>query len=241
MLGGAAADLLHQPVHVQQLPHHRPGAIAGPPAGARRKPDGERLGEILVGVLLGIGAAIGVDGDVLDVFAAQVVGAEDVAVGAGEAPEHLLPARAAPQAVGVVDGMAGLVAQQGHDALAVLDLPGLLLLDARQALIGQVERDADDRRPVGAAPAVGQVDIGLETKCPWPPSRGAGGGRTARRANRGGAVESDIRLFRSSKRTVSQLCTSEWIVLALMTTFGLFQNPEKSAPIFQPAAHSCRE
>jgi hypothetical protein len=47
----------------------------------------------------------------------------------------------------------------------------------------------------------------------------------------------DEGLDKSSKRTVSQLCTSEWIVLALMTTFGPFPKTGKAHSFLQPAAH----
>jgi hypothetical protein len=60
----------------------------------------------------------------------------------------------------------GLVAEEHHDRPAVFDLSGLLLLEADQAGVGKIERDADDGRPVRTAPFVRQVDIGLEAEPP---------------------------------------------------------------------------
>ena len=161
-----AAHGPHQAVHVAQLAQRGPALVAPPPAGARRQPDREGLGEVVIGVLLGVGAPVLVGVDVAHEAAAPVAGLELVPVGLGEHPEVLDPFLALPQPVGVVDGVPRLVAQELHDRGAVLDLAGLLLLQARQAGVGQVEGHPDDRHPVRAAPGVGQVEIGLEVHLP---------------------------------------------------------------------------
>jgi hypothetical protein len=54
-LGRVLPDVLHQPVDVEELAQDRPAPISLAPSGLGRQPDGEGLGEILVGVLLGAG------------------------------------------------------------------------------------------------------------------------------------------------------------------------------------------
>src|SRR5688500_5803714 len=56
--GRAATNILHEVIDVLELLQSRPVAIAPPPADARREPNRESLGEVLVGMLLGVGPAI---------------------------------------------------------------------------------------------------------------------------------------------------------------------------------------
>ena len=91
-----------------------------------------------------------------------------VAAGSGveERPNELLPAPPALQAVGVLHDVAGLVAQDAHAFRpgAALDLEDHLALQPHQARMGEVERDGDARRVVGAEPFVGHPGVRPDPK-----------------------------------------------------------------------------
>ena len=113
-------------------------------------------------MFLGVGPAELVVDDVAHKVPAERVGPERVAVRPGERAEHLGPIGSLVEPVGVVEGVPGFVPQQHHGDLAGFDLTGLLLLDAGQPPVHQVERDADDRHLVRTAPTVGRVDLRVE-------------------------------------------------------------------------------
>ena len=121
-----------------------------------------KVSEVLVGMLLRVGGPVLGHEDVPHELPAGRLGLEGLAVGLGERPEHLAPLGVLPEAVGIVEGVTGLVAEEHHHRLVVLDFARLFLFDAGQAAVGQVERDPDHRHLVGAAPGVGQVEPGAE-------------------------------------------------------------------------------
>jgi hypothetical protein len=146
---------LENAIHVLELLERRPGLVALAPAGARRQPHGEGLGEVFVWMLLGVPA-----GDVLDVGAAEGLGLVVVTVGAAERPEQLAPLGRRVDPIGVVVGVAGLMAQVHHDLGVGLEIVDLAL-DRREPGVGEVERDADDRVPGRTAPLICQVEAGI--------------------------------------------------------------------------------
>ena len=117
-------------------------------------------------MLLGVGPAVLAGVDVADELPAQGLRMKHLAVGFRERPEDLDPVRIFPEPIGVADRMARLVTHQHHRHLVVFDLAGLLLFDPRQSLVGQIERDADDRHAVGATPGVGQIERRAERPAP---------------------------------------------------------------------------
>ena len=68
--------------------------------------------------------------DVAHELPAERVGAERIAVRSREWPEHFCPFRVGVQAIGIVDGVPGLVPKEHHDHGVIFDLAGLLLFDA---------------------------------------------------------------------------------------------------------------
>jgi hypothetical protein len=85
-------------------------------------------------------------------------------VGLRRVAEQLLASPPAAQAVGVLDGVAGLVAQDAHAPLgrAALDLAHLAALELRQPRVGEIERNGDARHAVGRVPFVGQPEVRAE-------------------------------------------------------------------------------
>ena len=98
--------------------------------------------------------------DVANELAAGGLRVEDLAVGLRERAKDLGPAGLLPQSVGIAYRVARLVTHQHHHHLLVFHLTGLLLFDAGQALVGQIEGDADHGHAVGTTPRVGQIERG---------------------------------------------------------------------------------
>src|SRR5690606_9146647 len=83
----------------------------------------------------------------------------------GAAKEFAPPAPAV-QAVGELDGVPGLVAQDAHafSRRVALGLEHLGALQAHKPLVGQVKRDGNARRLLGREPLVGEPDAGAEAE-----------------------------------------------------------------------------
>ena len=130
-------QLVHQLVDVLELPERGPAGVAPPPARVGRQPDGERLGEVLVRVALGV-VRLEMEHVALAVRLRGVV----LRVRLRRLAEELLAPAAAPQAVGVLDRVAGLVAQDAHAPFrrAALDLAHLAALQLRQPRDGRGRR-----------------------------------------------------------------------------------------------------
>src|SRR5918993_3369208 len=132
-----AAQFAHQPIHVLQLTQgRRPGRVTPPPARAGSEPYGERFGEVFRRVALCIPT-----GEML--YVTPAAGSRPVAAGipARRRPEGGTPAGPPPQPEGVVDGVAGLMAQDAHEFFRVtaLDLAASPLLQRPQARMQQIE------------------------------------------------------------------------------------------------------
>src|ERR1044071_1520166 len=95
-------------------------------------------------------------GDVANVVLGEGDEGKVVAVRPAEGAEERVPLLGAKELVRVVEGVAGLVAEVGHDLALALDVVDGVL-DARHARIAEVEGDADDRLLGGAAPFDGEV------------------------------------------------------------------------------------
>ncbi len=138
-------------------------AKAGHPSYSRRQadrgfePHGERLGEILGGMGLGVPRA-----EVL--HEAPAAGPRPVGVRIRERgrPEHLAPAAAAAHSIGRVDGMPGLVAQDTHQpvAIAALHLAHEAPFEPREPPMRQVERDRDTGDAVRGEPLLREPAMG---------------------------------------------------------------------------------
>ena len=139
------------PVHVAQLRQRRPALVFLAPLRPRRQPDGEGLGEVLVGMLLRVPA-----GDVAHEAARERDRAVVVAVRAAERTEEIAPLRRLVQLVGIVEGVPRLVAEVHQDLALVLEIVHRLL-EARELRIGEIERDPDHGLAGRTAPFVGQI------------------------------------------------------------------------------------
>ena len=133
----------------------QPG-VALLPLAARRQPDRERLREILVGMALRV-PRIEVQDEALAIGLRRV----ELRVRLGGRAEHRAALPAQAQAEGVVDGVAGLVAQDAHGplVLAALDLEHLRLFQPLEPRVRQVEGHGDRRAAVGCEPLVRQVEV----------------------------------------------------------------------------------
>ncbi len=147
-------DLVHQCIDVLEFLQCRPAGIVAAPARLRLQPDGERLGEVLRRMALRI--------PVPEVqYVAPAAGTRRISVGVGcrRTAEYAPPAGPAPEPVGIVDRMAGLVT---HDAVtpfpvAAFHLAHHLPLQLKQARVREIEGhgeagDAVRRKPLGRQP-----------------------------------------------------------------------------------------
>ena len=128
-----------------------PVAVAAAPR-SPFQPDGERLGPVLVRVLLRVvvhARAV----QIADVVAAPGVRVVDVAVGAAEVAERLGPVAPAPQLKGVVDGVPRLVAEV-HEHLFARVLEEVIVHQPPEPWAGQVPGDVDAHRAVGGPEVV---------------------------------------------------------------------------------------
>ena len=143
-------------VDVLELPERRPAGVAPAPARVGRQPHGERLGEVLVRVALGV-VLLQVEHEALAVRLRRVV----LRVRLRRLAEELLAPAAPPQAIRVLDGVAGLVAQDAHapGRRAAFDLAHLAALELRQARVREVEGDGDAGHAVGRVPLVRQPEV----------------------------------------------------------------------------------
>jgi hypothetical protein len=117
-----------------------------------REPHRERLGEVLVGVLLPVPAGQ-VAHEALRERSRTVV----VAVLGVEVAEHLAPLGLVVELVGVVHGVAGFVTEAGHDARRVLEVVRVLLFVGMETSVHQIERQTNEGDAVRTAPLVGDV------------------------------------------------------------------------------------
>jgi hypothetical protein len=138
-------------INIAQLPDGRPCFVSAPPIRARRQPHGERFGEVFVGMLLRVPTC-----DVPHVLAAERHGTVPIAIAAVVRAEQSPPFGSGVEPVCVIERMTGLVTQVHHDLALVFEIVHLAL-EPRQVRIGEVERNADHRLPIGAAPPVGEV------------------------------------------------------------------------------------
>ena len=113
--------------------------------------------------------------------------------------EHLAPALAAAQPIGVVERVAGLVAQDAHQParVAALGLVHDAPLEPLQPRVREVERYGDAGHAVGREPFLREPDVRAEVRCRAARARRTG---AARRAPSG---EPSTESFRSQKRSFS--------------------------------------
>ena len=104
-----AGELLHQLVHVLELLQGRPVGVALAPLRVRLQPDGERFREVLVGMTLRV-PGVQVQDEALAVGLRRVV----LGILCGRRPEQLQPLAPPVQRIGVVDGVARLVAEDAR-------------------------------------------------------------------------------------------------------------------------------
>ena len=128
--------------------------IVGAPIAPRRHPHGERLGPILVGMLLRVPTR-----QMADEPAAERLRPVLLAIRLRDRAEQLHPRFAVVEPVGVVHDVAHLVAQVAQDVGAVepFDVPDLLAMQRREIGMSEIERNADDDGAERHAPFGRQV------------------------------------------------------------------------------------
>src|SRR5262245_8683693 len=142
-------NFVHQLVDIFQLPERGPTGVARPPVRTRPQPHRKGLGEIFGRVALRIPAP-----KVLDITPAGRIGSVIARVVFRGRAEQLLPAPAALQLVGVLHGVASLMAENGH-ALgpgAPFNLEHHFLLELHQARMGEIEWDRNARHTIRTEP-----------------------------------------------------------------------------------------
>ena len=143
------AQLAHRAVAILQLGERlRPAGVLSRPVEPGGHPDGEGLGPVLVGVLLGVPAR-----QVADVAAAERLGAVLLPVGPGHRAEPAHPVLPVVEPVGVVDHVPHLVPQVAQEVPAAepLDVAGPLGVERRQVRRGR-DRTGSRWRPSRTAP-----------------------------------------------------------------------------------------
>ena len=151
------AHFAHHRVDVLQLPERAPAFVLRAPIDAGREPHGERFREVFVRVFLRVPPQ-----NVADVLVSKWIGPVPVAVRSRVGAEHFVPVGAIVQPIGVVERVTGFVPEESHHVVLVLYREREVFFDARQPRIGEIERDADQRRAVGAAPLVAEIHGGPE-------------------------------------------------------------------------------
>src|SRR4051794_3793311 len=154
-----AAQASRDAVDIEELRVAAPTRIRLSPIALRVEPDRKALGKILVGVLLGIPAR-----QMPDEIAAERIGLVVIAIGPRVRPEQLVPFLGLVEPIGVIEGVAGLMAQIAEDFFLAFGLDPFhqLVFETAQAFIGEVKRNADDRNSFRATPLIGKVNGGLQ-------------------------------------------------------------------------------
>ena len=119
----------------------------------RLEPDREGLGEILGGMGLGVPGA-----QMLHEAAAAGPRPVGVRIGKRGGTEGLAPGLEPAQTVCGINGVAGLVAQNAHEpvAVAALHFAHKMTLESDQPLVGEIERDGDAGNAIGREPFLSQ-------------------------------------------------------------------------------------
>ena len=151
-----ALQLPHQRVKVFELGERRPSGVAAAPVRFRREPDGERLGEVLVGMALRVPRV-----DVLHEALAVRLRIVELRIRLRRAAKQRTPLPPQAQLVDVVDHVPGFVPENAHAPLviAAFDLEHLRLFQPLQARMRQIEGHGHRRRAVRREPLVGNVEV----------------------------------------------------------------------------------
>src|SRR6185437_15320163 len=161
---GLSADLGHQLVDILELAQrYRPRGVARAPAAPRPHPDGERLGEILVGMTLRVP-----ESQVLDMLLARRVRPILIGIRLGRAPEEVAPPASVVQAIGVLNRVSGFVPQNAH-ALAVraaFQIQHLRALETHETRVSEVEWRGESRYAQRRKPFIGEPDVRLQHERP---------------------------------------------------------------------------
>ena len=150
------AEFAAHAIHVVQLFHRSPAFVTLPPIGARRQPYSEGFSKVLVGMLLRV-PAFHVPHEQARKRNRFVV----IAIRSPKRSEMGAPFFSFIERVGVIEGVASLMAHVHHDLPGVFNVVHLRF-ETLQFRIGKVERDSDDRFHVWAAPLIGEVALGTE-------------------------------------------------------------------------------
>lgn len=155
------ANFVHEFVNELEFFESGPGFVLFAPTGSGPKPDGEGFGEVFDGMGLGVPHV-----EVEDEFFAERSGFVIAAVGLGHPTEDFPVASHASQAIGIVEGVSGFVAEDAH----TLGFGGTFgfqhhaAFEADQSGMGEIEGDGDSGDAVGSVPSVGEPEVGPELK-----------------------------------------------------------------------------
>ena len=120
------------------------------------EPDGKGFGKVFGGMALRIPVA-----QMMHIASTGRAHLITVGIRLTRWPEHLAPGTPVAQAVGRIDGMAGLVTQYAPQpvGIAAFDLFHLMTLKLHQAWMSQIKRHRDTRYAVGREPFFGQPHV----------------------------------------------------------------------------------
>jgi len=155
------AQFLHEFVDELQFFEGGPTFVLLAPAGTGSQPNGEGFGEVFDGVCLGVPHV-----EVEDEFFAEGAGFVITAVRLRDATEDFAIASRASEAIGIVDGMSGFVAEDAH-ALRFGGAFGLehhATFESDESGMREIEGDGDSGDPVGSVPAIGEPEVRAEVE-----------------------------------------------------------------------------
>ncbi len=150
------AELFPDALHVQQFFHRAPALVALAPLRAWSHPDGEGLGEILVGMLLRVPPF-----HVPDVLARERDRAVEVAIRTAEGAKQLAPFRSLEKLVCIIESVPRFVAHVHHDLAGIFQVIHLAL-QALEFGVGEIKGNANHRLLRGASPFVGEIALRAE-------------------------------------------------------------------------------
>ncbi len=162
-LGRLARQLAHHLVDVFELLDRRPVVVPLAPLRFRLEPHREGFGKVFVGMALRV-PRVEMEDEALAVRLGRVV----LGIRRRRRAEQLEPLAPPLELIGVVDGVAGLVAENLHAplVLAAFDFEHLRFLELLEARMREVEGDGDAADAVRREPLVREPVVRLERDLP---------------------------------------------------------------------------
>src|SRR6185312_4950013 len=157
------ADAGHELIDEAQFVECRPADVGAAPVRIRLQPHREGLREVFRRMRLRVPLA-----EVMHVAAAARPGAIPMGIRQRCRPEHVTPALATPQAIGIVERVPGLVTQDAHEptGIAAFRLAHDAALQAFEPRVREIERHGDAGHAIGREPFFRKPHVRTELDAP---------------------------------------------------------------------------